>query len=138
MNFLKPRFWGEKNNLISLFLFPISFFLQILFIIKKKITHQNTFKIPIICIGNIYVGGTGKTPLCILISKELSSKGLKAAIIKKYYSKHVDEHDLINSNVNGLFLNKDRSDAIRTAEDKNYDLAILDDGFQDFSIKKKS
>ena len=43
---------------------------------------------------------------------------------------------MINSNVNGLFLNKDRSDAIRTAEDKNYDLAILDDGFQDFSIKK--
>ena len=107
-----------------------------IFAIKKKITHQNTFKIPVICIGNIYVGGTGKTPLSIMVSKELSKKGIKAAIIKKYYSNHYDEHNLISNSVNNLLLNTDRSKAIENAESENYALAILDDGFQDFSIKK--
>jgi len=136
MNVLKPKFWNKKNNLISLLLFPISFLVQILFLIKKRITRQNTFKIPIICIGNIYVGGTGKTPLSIMVSKELSKKGIKTAIIKKYYSKHYDEHNLINNSLNNLFLSTKRSKAIQNAESENYSLAILDDGFQDFSIKK--
>ena len=70
MRVLKPKFW-EKNNLISLLLLPISLFFQFLIQIKKKLTIENSFKIPIICIGNIYIGGTGKTPLSILIAKEL-------------------------------------------------------------------
>ena len=84
MNILKPKFWNKKNNLLSLLLYPVSFFIQILFLIKKRFTYRNSFKIPVICIGNIYVGGTGKTPLCIMISKELSKKGINSAIIKKY------------------------------------------------------
>ena len=136
MNILKPKFWNKKNNLLSLLLYPVSFFIQILFLIKKRFTYRNSFKIPVICIGNIYVGGTGKTPLCIMISKELSKKGINSAIIKKYYSKHMDEHKLINSSENNLFLNNSRTKAIKDAENRNFDLAILDDGFQDFSVNK--
>ena len=86
MKILKPKFWEKNNNLISLFLLPVSFFLQLLIIIKKKLTSEHSFKIPIICIGNIYLGGTGKTPLSILIATELKKHNKKPAIIKKYYS----------------------------------------------------
>ena len=59
----------------------------------------------------------------------------KPAIIKKYYPEHVDEHNLINNSLDCLFLNKQRSKAINSAEKKQYDVAILDDGFQDFTIR---
>ena len=136
MNFLKPKFWSKKNSLISLLLLPVSFFVQILIILKRNITNQKKFKIPIICVGNIYLGGTGKTPLSIMISKELSIKGLNPAIIKKYYPEHHDEHSMINKDTNNLFLSSKRSEAIQAAINKNYSSIILDDGFQDFSIKK--
>jgi len=136
MKILKPKFWEKNNNLISLLLLPVSFFLQLLIIIKKKLTSEHSFKIPVICIGNIYLGGTGKTPLSVLIAKELKKHNKKPAIIKKYYSEHIDEHNLINNSLDCLFLNKQRSKAINIAEKEQYDVAILDDGFQDYSIKK--
>ena len=67
MKIFKPRFWNKKNNLISYALFPFSFFLQIFLIIKKKISKKKKCSIPVICVGNIYLGGTGKTPLSIEI-----------------------------------------------------------------------
>ena len=136
MKIIKPKFWEKKYNLISLLMLPITILLQILFIIKKNLTVEHSFKIPVICVGNIYVGGTGKTPLSITIAKELIKRKKKIAIIKKYYSKHIDEHNLINNNLSCLFLDKDRSVAINNAEKKQRDIAILDDGFQDYSIKK--
>jgi len=136
MKIIKPKFWEKKYNLISLLMLPITILLQILFIIKKNLTVEHSFKIPVICVGNIYVGGTGKTPLSITIAKELIKRKKKPAIIKKYYSKHIDEHNLINNNLSCLFLDKDRSVAINNAEKKQRDIAILDDGFQDYSIKK--
>ena len=136
MKILQPKFWAQKNNLIALFLLPISLVLQILIKIKKAITFQNSFNIPVICIGNIYVGGTGKTPLSIKIANELLKLKKKPAIIRKSYDNHADEHRLIKDKINSLFLAKKRLTAINSAIKKNYDIAILDDGFQDFSIKK--
>jgi len=136
MKMNKPKFWGNSNSLIPFFLFPFAFLFQIILKIKKIITVKEKFNIPIICIGNIYLGGTGKTPLSILIAKELKKIKKKPAIIKKYYSNHVDEHLLIKSKLNCLFLNNQRSKAIYDAQEKKFDVAILDDGFQDFSINK--
>ena len=135
MKLIKPKFWDHKN-LISLSLFPLSLIIQLVIFFKKKFTKVSNFKIPIVCIGNIYVGGTGKTPLSILVSKELSKIGKKPAIIRKYYKDHEDEHSLIKENFNYLILNSNRIGAIQEAENKNFDIAILDDGFQDYKIKK--
>ena len=135
MKLYKPKFWDHKN-LISLSLLPLSLVVQLVIFLKKKFTKTVNFKIPIVCIGNVYVGGTGKTPLSILVSKELSKIGKKPVIIRKYYKEHKDEHALIRENLNNLILNLNRTDAIQEAQNKNFDTAILDDGFQDFKIKK--
>ena len=135
MKLYKPKFWNHKN-FISLSLFPVSLIIQCVILFKKKFTKVSSFKIPIVCIGNIYVGGTGKTPLSILVSKELSKIGKKPVIIRKYYKEHMDEHSMIKENFNHLILNSDRTGAIREAQNKNFDTAILDDGFQDYKIKK--
>ncbi len=136
MKFLKPKFWSKKNSLISIILLPISYLIQILIIFKRRTTTRETFDIPIICVGNIYLGGTGKTPLSIMIAEELAKNNKKPAIIKKFYSAHVDEHNLIRDRINCLFLNKKRSSAIKEAIKRKYNIIVLDDGFQDTSIKK--
>ena len=136
MKIAKPKFWDQKKSLISLFLFPISFLFQIFIKIRKITTNQKSFGTPIICVGNIYLGGTGKTPLTIEIAKELEILGKKPAIIKKFYPDHFDEHRLIRNQVKSLFLNKDRIKAISEADNNSFDFLILDDGFQDHSIKR--
>ena len=71
MKFKKPGFWQKKESFISLILLPFSFFLLMLIWFKKKVSNEKKFNLPVLCIGNIYIGGTGKTPLSILIAKEL-------------------------------------------------------------------
>ena len=63
----KPKFWDEKINYIAIVLSPLSFIFSFLVFVKKKITKATSFKIPIICIFNIYIGGTGKTTFSIFL-----------------------------------------------------------------------
>ena len=136
MNFLKPKFWDSKNNIPATLLRPVSILFYLLTILKKNLTSEKKFKIPIICIGNIYVGGTGKTPISITIANELKNKQKNPVIIKKYYKNQEDEHKIINENIGYLILNKNRAKAIKKAEKENFNVAILDDGFQDHAIQK--
>ena len=103
-------------------------------IIKKFKKNQN-FEIPIVCVGNIYLGGTGKTPLVYEIYNILNSIGKNPAIIKKYYNYLEDEISLLKSK-SIVFSEKNRSLAIKELIENKYDTAIMDDGFQDFSIQK--
>ena len=77
MMFSKPKFWDKKSSFISIILIPISFVFFLIIALKKKITKTYKFKTPIICVGNIYIGGTGKTPTSILLATELSKSEKK-------------------------------------------------------------
>lgn len=88
------------------------------------------------CIGNIYIGGTGKTPLTILIANKLKNLGKRPVIVRKLYKEHKDEYGLIKDNYKSLILDSNRLEGIRKAENSNFDSVILDDGFQDLSIHK--
>ena len=133
MNFKKPKFWDYKEpGLISLLLLPFSYLVQIynFFLTKKnKIDGIKT-----ICIGNIYLGGTGKTPLSIEIIKILNNLNYKTCFIKKDYSDQVDEQRLLKSK-GKLFCKKNRIDATNSAIKENFNVAIFDDGLQDKKIK---
>ena len=74
MKFLKPKFWDSKISLLVFLLIPISFLFLSIANIKRYFVSKRVFKIPIICIGNIYVGGTGKTPLSIKIANNLKKQ----------------------------------------------------------------
>ncbi len=69
----------------------------------------------------------------IKINKILNTKNIKSCFIKKNHSNQNDEQKLLE-NYGKLFIALNRSDAIKQAEEENYDVAILDDGLQDKSI----
>ena len=66
----------------------------------------------------------------------LKKKKFKPAIIRKYYSSHLDEVNFTKSKVKQFFYKKDRASSILEAEQKRNNIIIMDDGLQDISIKK--
>ena len=133
MNLKKPKFWDyNKPNLTAYLLFPIALIISVLKSLVNK-SNKKKYKIKTICIGNIYLGGTGKTSLCIKLNKILKKKNIKSCFIKKYYKDQIDEQKLLENN-GKLFLSANRVDAIKKAENENFDIAILDDGLQDKTI----
>ena len=134
MNLKKPRFWeNEKPNLLAYILLPLAKLIQLLSFLKSK-QKKNKFKIKTICIGNIYLGGTGKTSLSVELKNILEKKNIKTCFVKKFYNNQQDEQILLK-NHGQLFLSNKRSDAIRDAENKGFEIAILDDGLQDQNIE---
>ena len=133
MKFKKPKFWDlKKPNIYSYILLPIAFLIQVFVYFKKK-TKINDFKIKTICVGNIYVGGTGKTSLCIKINEILKKKNIRSCFIKKFYKDQLDEQKILKKR-GQVFSSKVRVDSIKQAEHENYEVAIIDDGLQDSSI----
>tara|TARA_B100001057_G_C22832905_1_gene944111 strand:+ start:716 stop:1657 length:942 start_codon:yes stop_codon:yes gene_type:complete len=136
MMLIKPKFWSKKISFFSIILIPFSLLFFLIIYFRKKFTKVKSFKIPIVCIGNIYIGGTGKTPSSIFLANELKKLGRKPVILRKYYKNHKDEYNLIKTKFNNLIINQNRIESLRKAEKSNFDIAILDDGLQDYRIKK--
>jgi tetraacyldisaccharide 4'-kinase len=133
MNLKKPKFWDQKKpNTLAYLLLPVSILLRLI----KSLKIRSKFikpKIQTICVGNIYLGGTGKTSLSIKINEMLSKKKIKSCFVKKFYSNQYDEQKLLESR-GKLFTSSTRINAINLAVNEGYQVAILDDGLQDNSI----
>ena len=133
MNLKKPKFWDfKKPSILAYLLLPISYLFKLIRLFKIESNIKKS-KIKTICVGNIYLGGTGKTSLSIKINEILSEKKIKSCFVKKFYLTQFDEQKLLESR-GKLFTSSKRIDAINIAENEGYDVAILDDGLQDSSI----
>ena len=136
MRVLKPKFWDQNYfTFSSLILLPITIIYGVIIFLRKKLSSQKKFPISVICVGNLYVGGTGKTPISIEICKYLKALNQNPVVIKKKYQDQDDEIFLIKK-YSKIMVSKKRSEAINKAIEKNYNFAVLDDGYQDQSIKK--
>lgn len=133
MKLKKPKFWNfQKPNFISNLLLPLSKIFGIVSSINLK--KQKKFsEIKCICVGNIYLGGTGKTTLCIELKRIFEEANIKTCFIKKYYEDQVDEQIILKEN-GRTFIDKNRITSIKKAISENYQVAIFDDGLQDKSI----
>jgi len=135
MKFKKPKFWDyQRPNLLSYILLPLTFplILNNFFLNKKKDKKKN-HKPKKICVGNIYVGGTAKTPLTIKIYQILNKLDINTCTIKKFYKSHYDEQKMLSEKTK-LYCEKNRIDGLNKAILDNKDVAIFDDGLQDRSI----
>jgi len=135
MKLKKPKFWDNpKLSIWSILFFPFSliyFFLSYI----KQLKRSKKFHVPVVCVGNIYLGGTGKTPLAKEIFKITRSLGKNPAFVKKYYNYLEDEIKMLEG-MGKTFAAKERAEGIELLIKNNNNIAILDDGFQDSSIRK--
>ena len=66
MKIIKPKFWDlQKPNFISYFLLPFTLLIRLNNFLKNFTPKIQSKDLKTICVGNIYIGGTGKTPSVI-------------------------------------------------------------------------
>lgn len=81
--------WYEKN-ILKYFLYPLSLIYRFIIAIRFFLYRIHFFKsyhvdVPVIVVGNITVGGTGKTPLVIFLANELQKIGFQPGIVTRGY-----------------------------------------------------
>jgi len=135
MKFKKPKFWDLKRpNLLSYLLLPFTIPIRINNIFLNIKSKKKYDKIKTICVGNIYLGGTGKTPTTIKLYKILQQTGLNIFTAKKFYKSQLDEQTILHKKTQFITAN-DREEIIKRGFQNNADLLIFDDGLQDNKIK---
>ena len=147
-----PKFWYlKRDTLFSLFFYPLSLLFRLGTQIRNAASTSKKSSLPIICVGNIVVGGAGKTPVSLKIGKMLIEAGYHPHFVSKGYSgiiknntlienwhspKSVGDESLLLSNIAPTWIGLDRNKSIKLAEKKGADSIIMDDGFQNPTIYK--
>jgi tetraacyldisaccharide 4'-kinase len=113
---------------------------------QKKLGYHA--KVPVICVGNLSVGGTGKTPLVIylaqrLVGAHIVSRGYGGNIVgpvqvdpARHCAIDVGDEPLLLAALASTWVTKDRAAGVRAAEGAGAQVIILDDGFQNPSVVK--
>jgi len=104
MKLHKPKFWDNRGNIsiFSILLLPISLITIIKNYYEDSKMKKNYYDFRTICVGNIYIGGTGKTPLVNNLASHFKRK-FKTVIVKKNYTSHLDEKKLLESKHKVIF-----------------------------------
>ena len=142
---------------LGVILAPLSLLYTLIVCLKRLFAKPQKFKIPIISVGNLTLGGSGKTPLVRALFKEFSGK-LKTCIILRGYGRksrgllevalggrilcdvgqsgdEAMEYALFLRGAN-VIVSEDRVAGILRAQTLGFELVILDDGFSKFNISK--
>ncbi|MDD7568264.1 MAG: tetraacyldisaccharide 4'-kinase [Helicobacter sp.] len=148
--FYNPSFW---QKLLSILLLPLSVLYALSATLRRKLSPHHIFSIPIISVGNLILGGTGKTPFII----EVASRYQKAFIISRGYKRKSkglvvvslhgeilcsqqeagDEAYLIATSLPNasVIVSKNRLEAVHKAISLGASCIFLDDGFR-FNFQK--
>jgi tetraacyldisaccharide 4'-kinase len=153
-----PQFWyaseEETSPLAAMLLKPISLLYQGISTVNRTITRTRKSPLPVICIGNLTMGGAGKTPTARAIHDLVKSHGKFATpcfLMRGYGGKNkgpvevdltshtswdVGDEALMQARYAPTIVSRNRYDGARLAKQLGYDLIIMDDGFQNMSLKK--
>ena len=151
-----PIFWYDKSFISKLktyLLSPLSIIWIIASRIKIILSHPYKSKLKVICIGNLTIGGTGKTPFAISTFKWLKDLGYNPVFLTRGYGgkqiepmevktfhKHKDVGDeaLLLSKIGTTIVSKNRSSGAKFIEShqSNFDIVIMDDGLQNNQLHK--
>ena len=145
-----PRFWYRKHSILGYLLSPLGGIFAIGGMFRSVFAHPYKAGIPVICVGNIVAGGSGKTPTALAIAKLLIDEGHKPVFVTRGYggtekgplkviiaqhtAKQVGDEALLLARGAPTWIGRDRIAAIKMAEQQGTHI-ILDDGLQNPNIK---
>ena len=151
-NLKAPQFWYEPNTWKAKFLYPLGYFYNLLTLLRGKLAKPQSYSCLTICIGNLNVGGTGKTPTTIALAQHFLKKGLQVHVVSRGYkgkfqgtflvdpqkhkSDEVGDEPLLMSEFTSVWVSNKRKNGIAAAENAGAQIVLLDDGFQDPSFHK--
>jgi tetraacyldisaccharide 4'-kinase len=134
------------------FLYPLGYFYNLLTLLRGKLAKPQSYSCLTICIGNLNVGGTGKTPTTIALAQHFLKKGLQVHVVSRGYkgkfqgtflvdpqkhkSDEVGDEPLLMSEFTSVWVSNKRKNGIAAAENAGAQIVLLDDGFQDPSFHK--
>ena len=138
-------------NIVSLLLLPLSLIYWLICLLRNILFIPKKVKCPVICIGNINLGGSGKTPISMAIAKYFINKGKKVAFLSRGYkgslssqnpvrvidsfaAKEVGDEPLLLNKIAPTYICVDRYKAANMAVNEGADLLIMDDGLQNRSL----
>jgi len=114
-------------------------------------------RIPVVSVGNLSVGGTGKTPVTLWLARQLTTAGLRVGILLRGYSGHArgvtvvskgagpeadvetagDEAVMLAKCFDGVVLTaRRRADGVGAAAQLGCEVVVLDDGFQHLALAR--
>ena len=147
-----PKFWYRSRSWQAILLSPLGLLYALATARRQKNARPTQIDIPVICIGNLNVGGTGKTPTTIAIAQMLTSRGIAVHIVSRGYGgslKAVTQVDprahtadetgdepLLMAAFAPTWVANERVEGARAAQNAGADVILLDDGFQDPSLTK--
>ncbi len=149
-----PKFWFKNKNEISPLLFilkPLSKIWELVIQYKLKNGLWEKMPIPVICVGNLILGGSGKTPVTMALQILLNDMGIKACVVSRGYGGIIQYPHYVNQNDNfqkvgdepiilskkgAVIVSKNKRDGIMKAFKDGFDIVLLDDGYQNSTIKK--
>lgn len=146
-----PEFWQKDNTFISKLLSPFGAIYAWIQRLRQKRAKAYRSKIPVVCIGNLVMGGVGKTPLAVSVAEYFKMNGMKPVFLTRGYGgglkdilvdldRHTardtgDEAQLL-ARVAPTVVDVDRARGAKTAEKIGADVIIMDDGFQNHQLVK--
>lgn len=145
-----PEYW-QSNSLLSKLLQPFGILYGALTQLRLKLKKPRSASVPVICIGNITAGGTGKTPVAISIAKLLTTEmyhpffltrgyggKLQNVLVnnRKHSPKDVGDEPLLLAQQAPVAVNADRFAGAELAVANGADILLMDDGFQNPSLHK--
>ena len=151
-----PKFWYRNDwlsKVLALIIYPLSIIWIIISFIKKKVSKTYRSRLKIICVGNLNIGGTGKTPFAIYTYKILKELGFHPVFLTRGYGgkekgpikvesthqyKDVGDEALLLNNIGPTIVSRDRSLGAKFIENHkyNYDVILMDDGLQNYQLEK--
>ena len=147
-----PKFWYlKRDSLQSNVLYPFSLIFRLGTKIRNFVSKEKKSKLPIICVGNIVIGGAGKTPVALKIGNMLREGGYNPHFVSKGYGgleknntlvqdwhspKSVGDESLLLSEIAPTWIGFDRSKSFELASENGADCIVMDDGFQNPTLQK--
>lgn len=146
-----PSFWQTKN-IISTLLLPFAGVYYCASKVNYKRIEPVTLPIPVICVGNLTVGGAGKTPVALHIGELLKKKNINAFFVSRGYggtqksplrvdtemhtAMQVGDEPLLLAKVLPTIVGRNKVEAAKLAIAQGAEVIVMDDGFQNPSLTK--